>query len=206
MSARYVPFGWTPAKRSYDLVLVAGTFVYLIAYLHLGPLLGDPARRAGGGMRAVSELDSIGRSLVSVREERWKVIGDRLRSTTTTFDRRADPREQRPIADPASPLVVEGVHAVPAALSHDLRARCVPVEALLVVDDEELHRGHFSLRGADRPADRYLARFASIRHLQEHLVNRARGVRVPVIDNANVDQTLSRLMELVLDAVGGIER
>jgi 2-phosphoglycerate kinase len=105
-----------------------------------------------------------------------------------------------------TPIVVEGVHAVPAALEHGLRARCVPVEALLVVGDEELHRGHFSLRGADRPADRYLGRFASIRQLQEHLDHRARDVRVPVIDNANVDDTLSRLMELVLDAVGGIER
>jgi nitrite reductase/ring-hydroxylating ferredoxin subunit/DMSO/TMAO reductase YedYZ heme-binding membrane subunit len=43
MSARHVPVGWTPAKRSYDLVLVAGTVGYLMAYLHLGPLLGDPA-------------------------------------------------------------------------------------------------------------------------------------------------------------------
>jgi hypothetical protein len=42
MSARYVPIGWTPAKRAYDLVLVVGTVGYLLAYLHLGPMFGDP--------------------------------------------------------------------------------------------------------------------------------------------------------------------
>ena len=50
------------------------------------------------------------------------------------------------------------------------------VEALLVVEDEELHRGHFALRGAARPAERYLARFEEIRALQDHLVGaRARA-------------------------------
>jgi 2-phosphoglycerate kinase len=104
-----------------------------------------------------------------------------------------------------TPLVVEGVHAVPGALGDDLRSRCVAVETLLVVVDEKLHRGHFSLRGAQRPADRYLAHFETIRALQEDLATRARKWSVPVIDNANVDETLSRLMELVLDAVGNLE-
>jgi 2-phosphoglycerate kinase len=100
------------------------------------------------------------------------------------------------------PLVVEGVHVVPGTLDPDLRARCVAVEALLVVGEEELHRGHFALRGPSRPAERYLAGFDEIRTLQEHLVARAGEVRVPVIDNANVDQALASLMELVLDTVG----
>ena len=38
-----------------------------------------------------------------------------------------------------------------------LRGRCVLVEALLVVEDAELHRGHFSHRPGTRPAERYLA-------------------------------------------------
>ena len=104
-----------------------------------------------------------------------------------------------------TPIVVEGVHVVPGALAPHLRERCVAVEALLVVDNEELHRGHFSLRGAARPAERYLARFAEIRRLQDALAARARAEGVPVVVNTGVDDTLRTLMGLVLDAVGRLE-
>jgi 2-phosphoglycerate kinase len=75
---------------------------------------------------------------------------------------------------------------------------------VLVVEDEELHRGHFELRGGERPADRYLRRFDQIRKLQDYLVQRAEAEDVAVIDIAGVDQGLARVMELVLDAVGRV--
>lgn len=104
-----------------------------------------------------------------------------------------------------TPVVVEGVHVVPGALSADLRAQCVAVEALLVVTDEGLHQGHFTLRGAARPAERYRRRFGEIRELQRELTARARACDVPVIDNMNIEDTLAQLMGLVLDAVGSVE-
>ena len=104
-----------------------------------------------------------------------------------------------------TPIVVEGVHAVPGTLTPALRADCVAVEALIVVDDEDAHRGHFALRGAARPAERYLARFGEIRELQGHLVSLARERGVAVIDNTGADETLRLLMGLVLDAVGNLE-
>lgn len=100
----------------------------------------------------------------------------------------------------AEPVIVEGVHVVPAARP-GVEERCVLVQALVVVEDEELHRGHFSHRPGLRPAERYLAAFGEIRALQEHLATRAREAGAEVIDNANVDQALARLMELVLGAV-----
>jgi 2-phosphoglycerate kinase len=69
------------------------------------------------------------------------------------------------------------------------------------VDDPDLHRGHFLLRPGSRPAERYLARFEDIRMLQDHLWARARSESVAIVDNESVDGALSRLMELVLDAV-----
>ena len=99
------------------------------------------------------------------------------------------------------PVVVEGVHVVPGGIHPRVRERCVLVEALVVVEDPELHRGHFSLRPGSRPADRYLDHFEEIRRLQDHLWERARSERVAIVDNASVDSTLARLMELVLDAV-----
>jgi 2-phosphoglycerate kinase len=104
-------------------------------------------------------------------------------------------------ANEAKPVVVEGVHVVPGGVHPRVRDRCVLVEALVVVEDPELHRAHFSLRPGTRPAERYLARFEDIRRLQDHLWARARSEEVAIIDNENVDGTLARLMELVLDAV-----
>ncbi|MGH2763057.1 MAG: zeta toxin family protein, partial [Thermoleophilaceae bacterium] len=104
-------------------------------------------------------------------------------------------------ADEGEPVVVEGVHVVPGGVHPRVRERCVLVEALVVVDDPDLHRGHFSLRPGTRPAERYLASFDAIRRLQDHLWERARSKGVAIVDNENVDGALSRLMELVLDAV-----
>jgi 2-phosphoglycerate kinase len=104
-------------------------------------------------------------------------------------------------ANEGKPVVVEGVHVVPGALAPVLRERCVLAEAMLVVHDEELHRGHFSHRPGNRPAQRYLAAFEEIRALQDHLAERARLAGVQVIDNENIDAALGQLMELVLDAV-----
>ena len=67
------------------------------------------------------------------------------------------------------------------AASTRARERCVLVEALVVVEDAELHIGHFSARPGTRPAERYLARFEDIRRLQDHLwdgrARRRRGHR-----------------------------
>jgi 2-phosphoglycerate kinase len=105
-------------------------------------------------------------------------------------------------ADEAKPVVVEGVHVVPGAIGGDLRTRCLLVEALVVVPDPELHRGHFTHRRGSRPAERYLNRFDEIRLLQDHLAECAKAEGVAVIENVNVDETLGVLMQLVLDAVG----
>jgi 2-phosphoglycerate kinase len=103
-----------------------------------------------------------------------------------------------------TPMVLEGVHLVPGTLNEELRSRCMAVEVVLVVDDEDLHRGHFAMRGPDRPADRYLSRFEQIRKLQAYLVERASAERVAVIDNVNIDRALTEVMDLILDAVGKV--
>lgn len=104
-------------------------------------------------------------------------------------------------ANEGKPVVVEGVHVVPGGVHPRVREGCVLVEALVVVQDPELHRAHFSLRPGTRPAERYLSHFEHIRRLQDHLWERARSEGVAIIDNESVDDTLVGLMELVLDAV-----
>ncbi|HEX8854332.1 MAG TPA: hypothetical protein VF752_01935 [Thermoleophilaceae bacterium] len=103
-----------------------------------------------------------------------------------------------------TPMVVEGVHLVPGSLGPEIRGRCVAVEAVLVVGDEELHRAHFSMRGGHRPAQRYLEHFEQIRKLQDYLVERGRKRGVAVIENESIDQALPQLMDLVLESVGRV--
>ncbi len=104
----------------------------------------------------------------------------------------------------ATPMVLEGVHLVPGALEEVLCGDCLAVQACVVVPDPETHRGHFALRGRERPAERYLERFDQIRKLQDLLAARASAVGVPVVENGMVDQALAELVDLVLGAEGRV--
>jgi len=96
-----------------------------------------------------------------------------------------------------TPTILEGVHLVPGSLSDDAASRCALVEAVVVIEDEDAHRDHFSLRGGSRPSMRYLRRFDQIRKLQAHLVDRARDRGVPVIDATSLDAGVAEGMELI---------
>ena len=106
--------------------------------------------------------------------------------------------------DEGTPIVIEGVHVAPGMLSAELAGRCLVVEAVLVVEDEDLHRAHFEARGDRRPAERYVARFDQIRLIQDHVRGKASARGVAVIDNANIDEALGRVMDLVIHAVHGL--
>ena len=96
-----------------------------------------------------------------------------------------------------TPTILEGVHVLPGTLSLAAQERCALIEAVVAIEDEETHRSHFSLRGGERPAMRYLRRFEQIRKLQRVLVDRARDREVPVIDASNLDAAVAEAMDLV---------
>jgi 2-phosphoglycerate kinase len=48
--------------------------------------------------------------------------------------------------------------------------------------------------------DKYLGQLDAIRRVQTYIVSRARRERVPVIENANVERTIDRVIELVMQA------
>lgn len=97
-------------------------------------------------------------------------------------------------------MAIEGVHLVPGMLPTSIE-RTVVVQCILAVEDEDAHARHFWIRDAAsegvRPLTKYLERFADIRRLQRFLVERAREVGVPVIDNADVERSVGDVLDLV---------
>ena len=73
---------------------------------------------------------------------------------------------------------------------------------IISVDDEDLHRGHFVVRGRDtptRPLDRYQRGFANIRKVQKYIKSQALSHGVPVIPNYSLDQAIGAVIDLVVE-------
>jgi 2-phosphoglycerate kinase len=113
---------------------------------------------------------------------------------------------QRAVSE-GTALVLEGVHLLPEIPESSLRKQAIDVQVLLTVRDEQAHRAHFHMRGAQTPRspERYLEAFDRIRILQEYLIERAEAAKIPIIDEEALEPALRRLMEVVLEAVGKAE-
>jgi 2-phosphoglycerate kinase len=105
-------------------------------------------------------------------------------------------------------LALEGVHLVPGAIPRPEGA--VVCHCLLAIEDEEEHASHFWTRDTAsegvRPFEKYLRALPDIRRVQEYLVNRAHKADVPVIENADVETTVDRIIDLVLSEVEQVHR
>jgi 2-phosphoglycerate kinase len=100
-------------------------------------------------------------------------------------------------------IVLEGVHLVPGLLPPIEGA--LAVHCVLQIEDREAHAAHFWIRDATsvglRPVQRYLEALDDIRLIQRAIVERAHRYEVPVIENRNIENTITTVMELVLSSV-----
>ncbi len=100
-------------------------------------------------------------------------------------------------------IVLEGVHLVPGQLPPIDGA--LTVHCVLQIEDREAHAAHFWIRDATsvglRPVQRYLDALEDIRLIQTAIVDRARRYEVPVIENRNIEHTITSVMDLVLSSV-----
>ncbi len=106
-------------------------------------------------------------------------------------------------ADEGTDLIVEGAHVVPGFVDEArFRGRAVVVPMVVTVDDEELHRSHFVIRSREsgsRPSERYLEFFENIRKQQRYVKSLALEHGVAVVPSYNLDATLSRVLDLVVN-------
>ena len=100
-------------------------------------------------------------------------------------------------------MVLEGVHLVPGMLPREIEGALV-VQCVLGISDAEAHASHFWIRDTDsegvRPYEKYLDAFDDIRLVQAYILGRARKHDVPVIENADIEEAIGQVMELVLAA------
>lgn len=100
-------------------------------------------------------------------------------------------------------VIIEGAHLAPGFLDLDrFKASACIVHVVIQVEDEDLHRAHFSMRAVEtrgRPVERYLAHFVNIRKIQKHIKSLALKHGVPIISNYNLDAALVSVIELIVD-------
>jgi 2-phosphoglycerate kinase len=100
-------------------------------------------------------------------------------------------------------IVLEGVHLVPGLLPPIEGA--LTVHCVLEIENRDAHAAHFWIRDATsdgmRPVQRYLDALDDIRLIQGSIAERARRYGVPVIENRNIEQTITTVMDLVLSRV-----
>jgi 2-phosphoglycerate kinase len=100
-------------------------------------------------------------------------------------------------------IVLEGVHLVPGLLPPIENA--LTVHCVLQIEEREAHAAHFWIRDATsvglRPVQRYLDALDDIRLIQQAIVDRAHRFDVPVIENRNIEHTITGVMDLVLSSV-----
>ncbi|MEY2566321.1 MAG: 2-phosphoglycerate kinase [Actinomycetota bacterium] len=105
--------------------------------------------------------------------------------------------------DEGTDLIVEGAHVVPGFVDRErFTGEAVVVPLTITVDDEELHRSHFVVRADEvrnRPSERYLDFFDNIRKVQKYVKSLAHEHDVPIVPSYNLDATLSRVVELVMN-------
>jgi 2-phosphoglycerate kinase len=104
--------------------------------------------------------------------------------------------------------VLEGVHLLPGLVPQEIEGALV-VHAVLRIEDEGVHRGHFHVRdattGGVRAMEKYLTRLDDIRTIQAYIVERAEKAGVPVIEATNTERTTAAVMELVLSFAERLE-
>jgi 2-phosphoglycerate kinase len=109
----------------------------------------------------------------------------------------------RRAAEEGTSVIIEGAHITPGFVDLEpWQDRVLAVPVIISVDDEDLHRGHFVVRGREtptRPLDRYQKGFANIRKVQKYIKSQALSHGVPVIPNYSLDQAIGAVIDLVVE-------
>ena len=105
-------------------------------------------------------------------------------------------------------MVLEGVHLVPGMVSLPVVDALV-VHVVIAIENEDVHSQHFVLRQADsggaRGVTKYLDHLGDIRVIQDFIVDEARKIGAPVIENRSMEEAVGAVIELVLERAAELQ-
>lgn len=93
--------------------------------------------------------------------------------------------------------IMNGVHIVPGTINLTEFRGVYLAQLLLIVRDEQMHRTRFLRRQRGvpaRPAKRYLENFATIRKIQDYLIDCARRTKTPIVENVEFEETCDAVL------------
>lgn len=93
--------------------------------------------------------------------------------------------------------IINGVHIVPGTINLTEFQGVYVAQLLLIVRDVETHRMRFLRRQRGvpaRPARRYLENFATIRKIQDYLIDCARRTKTPIVENIDFERTCDAVL------------
>lgn len=102
--------------------------------------------------------------------------------------------------------IIEGAHVVPGYINiKNLADKALIEHFIIIVEDENLHKEHFVKRTFEtqgsRPMQRYLRHLRNIRLIQDYIMELAVKSNVKILDNYNLDHTLTEAMDLMFERV-----
>ena len=102
--------------------------------------------------------------------------------------------------------ILEGAHIVPGFFKiKEFYDKALIENFVIIVKDENIHREHFVKRTYEtqgsRPMKKYLKHLKNIRHIQNYIEDLANTNKVKIIDNNNLDHTVSEVMDLMFQRV-----
>lgn len=109
-------------------------------------------------------------------------------------------------AEEKSDIVIEGAHVVPGYLNlKEYSSRAIIQQIVISVPDKDIHKEHFTKRTVEtqgsRPMNRYIKHLDKIVMIQNYIEELAGEKGIKIIENYNLDNVVSEILELILQRV-----
>ena len=107
-------------------------------------------------------------------------------------------------------IIIEGVHIVPGFIRKDLLEKDNVLMFTLTLDGEEAHKNRLYSRSRDgwanRPLQKYLDNFDSIRKIQKYFIDQSKIEGIPNINNVDRLTTIEFIINSIAEQYGGLNK
>ena len=107
-------------------------------------------------------------------------------------------------------IIIEGVHIVPGFIRKDLLEKDNVLMFTLTLDGEEAHKNRLYSRSRDgwanRPLQKYLDNFDSIRKIQKYFIDQSKIEGIPNINNVDRLTTIELIINSIAEQYGGLNK